>query len=420
MTELGTAGGYQRLNSIAELRLRVTLNHFKRMLLGAEHQPGLAQGRIVFDKLRTLSPRFASKDYVDSPDAPLEARVGMTVTQRTWESWFDVKQPRPKSSPIASLDRVAEQCFSWTRPRDGIAYRLPLNFYADLFKGGLLSTMLSDVEPLMRRTQPVAVCAKKLREHLMLSAAGYSPKSAWHLHLDALEVLNFSAAVGPLDRDEVIRIAGERIYDILYDLWGNTEHPAILNTVYAHFHSEDQERWDSKPEAEKQEDLKDPLLWMDDPALVLSGRLSRMPSFSLLGDAADITPGRIYRLLFAIGTDSEFLQGDALTAWALDLATAGVAGVALFYAGSPYLKPHKEQLVLNAIDSLMVCLQVNGVAVESHANLWGGEVEELLRIAMLETGARWSRAVFLGCFLVGSSRVDLQACKLEYSIVSPK
>jgi len=31
-----------------------------------------------------------------------------------------------------------------------------------------------------------------------------------------------------------------------------------------------------------------------------------------------------------------------------------------------------------------------------------------------------SPIVFLGCFLVGSSRVDLQACKLEYSIVSPK
>jgi len=30
------------------------------------------------------------------------------------------------------------------------------------------------------------------------------------------------------------------------------------------------------------------------------------------------------------------------------------------------------------------------------------------------------KVVFLGCFLVGSSRVDLQACKLEYSIVSPK
>jgi len=32
----------------------------------------------------------------------------------------------------------------------------------------------------------------------------------------------------------------------------------------------------------------------------------------------------------------------------------------------------------------------------------------------------WRAKVFLGCFLVGSSRVDLQACKLEYSIVSPK
>jgi len=36
------------------------------------------------------------------------------------------------------------------------------------------------------------------------------------------------------------------------------------------------------------------------------------------------------------------------------------------------------------------------------------------------TEAKARNHVFLGCFLVGSSRVDLQACKLEYSIVSPK
>ena len=42
----------------------------------------------------------------------------------------------------------------------------------------------------------------------------------------------------------------------------------------------------------------------------------------------------------------------------------------------------------------------------------------VLRIFML-SGASVG-IVFLGCFLVGSSRVDLQACKLEYSIVSPK
>jgi len=41
-----------------------------------------------------------------------------------------------------------------------------------------------------------------------------------------------------------------------------------------------------------------------------------------------------------------------------------------------------------------------------------GNVQDLKRL--------FDCGVFLGCFLVGSSRVDLQACKLEYSIVSPK
>jgi len=45
-------------------------------------------------------------------------------------------------------------------------------------------------------------------------------------------------------------------------------------------------------------------------------------------------------------------------------------------------------------------------------------VNLLLPPRFYEAGARF--LVFLGCFLVGSSRVDLQACKLEYSIVSPK
>jgi len=46
-----------------------------------------------------------------------------------------------------------------------------------------------------------------------------------------------------------------------------------------------------------------------------------------------------------------------------------------------------------------------------------------LRQGVLHTGfdgLQQGDGVFLGCFLVGSSRVDLQACKLEYSIVSPK
>jgi len=47
------------------------------------------------------------------------------------------------------------------------------------------------------------------------------------------------------------------------------------------------------------------------------------------------------------------------------------------------------------------------------------EIEAALRLAEQKFDMD-KGLVFLGCFLVGSSRVDLQACKLEYSIVSPK
>jgi len=71
---------------------------------------------------------------------------------------------------------------------------------------------------------------------------------------------------------------------------------------------------------------------------------------------------------------------------------------------------------------------MSAVALTDNANMFGAV--QLVR-ACEGTGVKpilgcevnftaGDRRVFLGCFLVGSSRVDLQACKLEYSIVSPK
>ena len=59
----------------------------------------------------------------------------------------------------------------------------------------------------------------------------------------------------------------------------------------------------------------------------------------------------------------------------------------------------------------------NGVATESYSVVPGsgtGDLRELRGVrAQRRSGMGWS-------IPVGSSRVDLQACKLEYSIVSPK
>jgi len=65
-----------------------------------------------------------------------------------------------------------------------------------------------------------------------------------------------------------------------------------------------------------------------------------------------------------------------------------------------------------------------GSAVCQHVVQHRGKVADIINIATCDRAATTSivpdARVFLGCFLVGSSRVDLQACKLEYSIVSPK
>lgn len=381
MTQASSDPQHWRPRSIADLRLCVTLNHFKRLVLGDEHLPGVAQGSGVFQALDALTPVVNRKEYADNPNADPLARIGMKASRRSWESWFDYTSVRPKSGHIAALDEVAKACPRWTRPRDDGQLRLPEFFYAQLYEGGLLTSMLSEASP------------KRPRESLRVLAEQYKPKSAWHLHLDALELLNFAASMGEVDSDEIVKVAGARIFDLLYALWGDFEHPGILDTVYAQLSSEAHARWDAKSDEEKREDLAHPLLGlMDRPERVLFGELSRKPDFRLLGRAADVTPGRIYRMLFAIGSDSTFLQGAALHAWAMDLATAGAAAVALFYAGSPYLQARREQIIVNAIDSLMLGLHVNGVAVESQASLWGGPLADALNAAMLEVGAGWSKA----------------------------
>lgn len=368
-------------DSIADLRLRVVLNHFKRLLLGIDHVPGAGQGFALFEAMEEIDPVLVRKAHVDDPDPRRGSKVGMKASQRSWDSWFEKSQVRPKSGHIAALDEVAKEFPRWFRPRDGLQMRLPAGFYEDLYERGLLTTMLTDLNP------------RRSRQNLRSRAESYQPKSAWHLHLDALEVLNFAATIRDIDADEVVNIAGARIFDVLYSLWGDLTHPAILDSIYVQLRSDAQTRWDAKSDDDKDEDLADPLLGlMDTPERELFGRLSRTPNFALLGRASDVTPGRIYRMLFGIASDTEFLRGGALNAWALDLATAGATGVALFYAGSPYLKPIPEQVVINAIDSLMMGLHVDGVAAEHRANLWGGPLEDVLQAAMKEVGAVWTQA----------------------------
>ena len=367
--------------AISRLRVAVTLNHFKRLILGDQHVPGVAQRTTLFNALALGRTTHELKDYADNADAPPEAKFGMTATSRSWESWFGSQEVRPKDHHIESLNKGA---VAWLKSPDlpvGQAQTLPERFYEKLFSGGLSKAMLSDV----RSSDPAQILKSR--------AAAYFPASALHLHLDALELLSYRGSLPKLANEKIVAIAGARIFELLYLRWGDTDATDKWKSVYSQLPSEKLAEWDTLLEADRERRLAEPaFVWQEDPVAAMRRSLARRPSRALLGSEADATPGRIYRLLFAIGADSEFLGDDAVAAWALDLASAGAAAIALYFAGNPYVAPHREQVIIAAIDSLLFGCHIDGVASEHRAHLWGGNVDEMLRAAMSKLDANWGAA----------------------------
>ena len=367
--------------TIAQLRLRMTLNHFKRLLLGEAHVPQAAQGRSLFDELAKRDNPTQRRVYIEDEEARPEQKFGMKADARTWDSWFKSPNASPKAASITALDDVALDWLMADRTRGTAPKLLTSGFYRELAFGGLLKTMLEDV----RSADP--------RKILRNRAATYEPVSTLHLHVDALELLNCRESIHGVSQEEIVAIGGARIFDVLFSWWGAMEYPGVLQSAYAGFRSEEREAWKGLSDADRERRRLDPaFVWQDDPEGAVQASLLHKPDLALLGREAQAVPARIYRLLFSIGCDSEFLRDDVLTRWALDLATAGAAAVALFYVNDPYVSPHEEQVILNAIDAVMFGRHVDGVAAEYRSNLWGGDVAEALRAAMENCQADWDIA----------------------------
>ena len=72
----------------------------------------------------------------------------------------------------------------------------------------------------------------------------------------------------------------------------------------------------------------------------------------------------------------------------------------------------KLRIRLFAVAALLALLGVPGLSCFVPQQLLGADEKECCRLMGSQCGSK--------DMSVGSSRVDLQACKLEYSIVSPK
>jgi hypothetical protein len=332
-------GTQRSVSAAVNLRFKASINHFKRLLLQDAHVPGKAQVSAVFEELEAISTRLAPASLLKNPRFDLVAWVGLRLTHRSWQAWFTDGVKMPKVQRQLMLDDVASRALRWTTPNDGIQRTLPEHFYVDLMGGGLLRFLLAPTD------------SRDVIGVLRSRAASYRPMSAWHLHFDALELRAHSENFAGVPWEEIVRIGAGRVMEVLHELWRPRD-----GRIYAALSSDTRRQWDSAS-AEERIAIRERFSRFRPGRYEACMQEGASPSWHVVGVGADVHPVHAHRLLFSIGADTEFLQGDRLSAWALDLATAGLASHALAWTDRYRLfgrQVNEERVFLAAIDALML------------------------------------------------------------------
>lgn len=174
------------------IRLKLAVNLFKRYVLGAAH--------------------LADQPQVDQlMDTALGSQLFELIDSRTWVSWFEQASPTPKKRSIQALDRVAQEGIRFVYATGDAEYGLAPGFFTKLVYGGLVSDMAK------------ASRSKRVKAALGEAISEYMPLSAWHLHMDAMEVSSLAEGLGNLPWTHVKAMAAKRLMSLLYLLWGPRE-----------------------------------------------------------------------------------------------------------------------------------------------------------------------------------------------------
>ncbi|MBI5922075.1 MAG: hypothetical protein HY847_10585 [Betaproteobacteria bacterium] len=273
---------------IKRLRFQAAINMFKRYLIGSRHVPNKAQEPAVFDALAVFSR--------NTPVAP-----------RTWLEWFSKKQQLPQPGKMRALDKLAASAICVPDSRDRKAKALPSGMFYEMVGGGLVSAMLAPTD------------AKHPASLLKERAKAYEPLTTWHLHLDAIEVETIVEGFDDVTWEEVKAIAATRILEVLDDLWGPRR-----GAAYAMLPSSFRLKWESADTAEQESIRASYAGFKPDLFEYFMNRVAH-PDWQRAGVEEDAPVIHIYKTLFAIAADTEFLVADRLSEWAMGLATAALA-----------------------------------------------------------------------------------------------
>lgn len=333
-----------------ELRLKLAVNLFKRYLLGSEHVAGDPQ---VERMLQTV----------------LGSRLFEFIELRTWVSWFGQSPSIPKRRTIRELDRVAEEGIRYVYATGHTEYRLPSGFFEGLVYGGLISKMASVGR------------SKRLRSAINEAVSEYVPLSAWHLHMDAVEVSALAEGLGDLDWIHIKQLAAKRLMSLLLLLWGPRD-----RIIYEFFASDLRLKWLAASAGERELIQRDRSVYSWS-SFIDSMAVPPVPAWSFIGVESDLAEVHIHKALLAIAGDIDFLKAERLHAWAFDLASAGLVMHALAWTDRYTtfgLRVQSERLCWMTLSTMFFDLHEewddrNLKATMDHLCIpWSSEVEQSL------------------------------------------
>lgn len=221
------------------------------------------------------------------------------ISDRTWQSWYTSRFIVPRRRTLKILDglfakAMQNQSYMAVQPR----------FFEELVFGGLMSKL----------TVPSRY--KKVKSLVSARAMHYRPLSQIHLLLDSLELAERSEGFQDLEPDELREIAAQRVAQLLHEKW-NPREGFFYDSFIPNSHY-----FSDKADAQNREITNHHWFESDTNPVTRLRSLAASPNWFRTGIREDVPPQHFYRLLFCLSADHNFLCGERLSAWVMDMASA--------------------------------------------------------------------------------------------------
>lgn len=279
------AGGFEL--PLRSVRQPAGINLFKLMVLGDAHVPADHQHKLVLEEF-------------------VAAGLAGALDRRTWQSWFGKDARQARAYGVTALDRYVDVL---TDPRraDFQDSDPASTFFRDLILGGLPSRLQAPT----KSKQPLVAMLERTID--------YAPQSPIHLHLDAIEAAGMTDGNGAISWEQMKELTGACVLGALNTRWSPRR-----GTVYANLTSRLEQRLQAAG-AEERTRIREAYAKYKPDRFETYLKAAPQPKWADMGVTEDFCTDHVYKALFLLSLDQEFLVADRFEAWALDLASAAFA-----------------------------------------------------------------------------------------------